>query len=143
LATVSTLRDVCTRQYCGAHKCLIALSQIPPIDIEILIEEAQAARVAAHIRVVLSRFKSHVNQSSNKKVKQMHKGFFEDCQGPIRGLRLPLNAWNALHREDITTIDQLRAMADRIHWLPGVGPKTALAIRVELGRVALLEAQSP
>ena len=72
----------------------------------------------------------------------MHKGFFEDCQGPIRDLRLPLNTWNALHREDITTIDQLRAMADRIHWLPGVGPKTALAIRVELGRVALLEAQS-
>jgi hypothetical protein len=73
----------------------------------------------------------------------MHKGFFEDCGGPIRGLRLPLNAWNALHREGITTIDQLRAMADRIHWLPGIGPKTALAIRVELARVALLEAQSP
>jgi hypothetical protein len=39
----------------------------PPIDIAILIEEAQAARVGAHIRVVLSRFKSHVNPSSNQK----------------------------------------------------------------------------
>jgi hypothetical protein len=42
----------------------------PPIDIAILIEEAQAARVAAHIRGVFSRFKafkSHVNQSSNRK----------------------------------------------------------------------------
>jgi hypothetical protein len=115
----------------------------PPIAIEILIEEAQAARVAAHIRVVLSRFKSHVNQHQIGKAKQMHEGFFEDCRGPIRGLRLPLDAWNALQRQGITTIDQLRAMADRIHWLPGIGSKTALAIRVELGRVALLEAQSP
>lgn len=72
----------------------------------------------------------------------MHKGLFEDCEGPIRGLRLPLNAWNALHREGVTTIDQLRAMADKIHTLPGIGAKTALAIRVELGRVARLEAQS-
>jgi len=115
----------------------------PPIDIATLIADAQAARVAAHVRVVLSRFKSHVSQSSNRKVKQMHKGFFEDCGGPIRGLRLPLNAWHALHREGITTLDQLKAKADRIHWLPGIGSKTALAIRVELDRVALLEAQSP
>jgi hypothetical protein len=115
----------------------------PPIDIAILIEEAQAARVAAHIRAVLARFRSHMNPSSNRKMNQMDKGLYEDCGGPIRGLRLPLNAWNALHREGITTIDQLRAIADRIHWLPGVGPKTALAIRVELGRIALLDAQSP
>lgn len=32
----------------------------PPIDIAILIEDAQAARVAAHIRIVLSQLKSHV-----------------------------------------------------------------------------------
>ena len=115
----------------------------PPIAIEILVAEAQAARVGAHIWVVISRYKSHVNQSSNRKVTQMHKGLFEDCEGAIRGLRLPLNAWDALHREGITTVDQLRAKADQIHRLPGIGPKTALAIRVELGRVALLEAQSP
>jgi DNA-directed RNA polymerase alpha subunit len=114
----------------------------PPIDIAILIKDAQAARVAAHIRAVLSRFKSHVNPSLNRKVEQMHKGLFDDCEGPIRGLRLPLNAWNALHREGVTTIDQLRAMADKIHTLPGIGAKTALAIRVELGRLALLEARS-
>jgi hypothetical protein len=114
----------------------------PPIDIAILIKDAQAARVAAHIRAVLSRFKFHMNLSSKRKVEQMHKGLFEDCEGPIRGLRLPLDAWNALHREGVTTMDQLRAMADKIHTLPGIGAKTALAIRVELGRVALLEAQS-
>jgi DNA-directed RNA polymerase alpha subunit len=113
-----------------------------PIDIAILIKDAQAARVAAHLQVVLSRVKSHVNPSSNRKVEQMRKGIFEDCEGPIRGLRLPLDAWNALHREGVTTIDQLRAMADKIHTLPGIGAKTALAIRAELGRLALLEAQS-
>jgi hypothetical protein len=32
----------------------------PPIDIEILIAEAQAARVLAHVRAILSRLKSHV-----------------------------------------------------------------------------------
>jgi hypothetical protein len=113
-----------------------------PIAISILIKEAQAARVSAHIQAVLSRFKSHVNRSSNPKVEQMHKGLFDDCDGPIRGLRLPLNAWNVLHSEGITTLEQLRAMADKIHTLPGIGAKTALAIRVELGRVALLDAQS-
>ena len=73
----------------------------------------------------------------------MLNGPFDDCEGPIRDLRLPLNAWNVLDREDITTLAQLTAIADRIERLPGVGAKTALAIRVELGRVALLDAQSP
>lgn len=43
----------------------------------------------------------------NRRGKQMHKKLFEDCEGPIRGLRLPLNAWNALDRENITTLVQL------------------------------------
>ena len=38
----------------------------PPIDVVILIKAAQAARVAAHIRVVLSRFKSHMNLSRQR-----------------------------------------------------------------------------
>lgn len=114
-----------------------------PTSAATLIEEAQAARVAAHVRVVFSHFKSYVNQSSNPKVEQMHKGLFDDCEGPIQGLWLPRNAWNALQMEGVTTIDQLRAMADQIHTLPGIGAKTALAVRVELGRVALLAAQSP
>ena len=108
-----------------------------------LIEEAQAARVAAHIRAVFTRFKSHMNQSSNRKMNQMDKGHYEDCEGPIRGLRLPLNAWNVLDREKITTLAQLTAIVDGIERLPGIGAKTALAIRVELGRIALLGAQSP
>jgi Holliday junction resolvasome RuvABC DNA-binding subunit len=66
--------------------------------------------------------------------------FFDDGEGPIRGLRLPLNAWIVLDRENITTLPQLTAIADRIERFSGIGPKTARAIRVELGRVALFEA---
>ena len=73
----------------------------------------------------------------------MLKGLYEDCEGPIRGLRLPLNAWNVLHRENITTLPQLTAIADRIERLPGIGAKTAQVIKVELGRIALLDAKSP
>ena len=73
----------------------------------------------------------------------MHKGFYEDCEGPIRGLRLPLNAWLVLDRENITTLSQLIACADRIERLPGIGAKTAQVIKVELGRIALLDAKSP
>jgi hypothetical protein len=113
-----------------------------PTGTATLIEEAQAARVAAHIRAVLARFQSHMNQSSNRKMNQMLKGLYEDCEGPIRGLRLPLNAWNVLYRENITTLPQLTAIADRIERLPGIGAKTALAIRAELGRIALLDPQS-
>jgi 3-methyladenine DNA glycosylase/8-oxoguanine DNA glycosylase len=60
-------------------------------------------------------------------------------QAPIRGLRLPLNAWNALRREDIATLDQLRAVADHLETLPGIGPKTAQIIREELARLASCE----
>jgi endonuclease III len=65
----------------------------------------------------------------------MSHGKWERIGGPIRGLRLPFQTWEALRREDITTIDQLRAMADHIHTLPGIGPKTAQLIRDELARV--------
>jgi hypothetical protein len=60
---------------------------------------------------------------------------WERIGGPIRGLRLPLEAWEALRREGITTLDGLRAMADQIHTLPGIGSKTAQLIREELARV--------
>jgi DNA-directed RNA polymerase alpha subunit len=64
----------------------------------------------------------------------MPHGKWERFSGPIRGLRLPLNAWDALRREGITTIGQLRAVADRLETLPGIGPKTAHLIREELAR---------
>jgi hypothetical protein len=49
---------------------------------------------------------------------------------------LPQQAWFVLERENIMTIERLKAVADRIeHVLPGIGPKTADAIRAELARV--------
>jgi hypothetical protein len=58
----------------------------------------------------------------------------EKIPGPIEGLRLPPRAWAVLRRENITTIDQLRAVADRLQRFDGVGFRTALAIREEIAR---------
>jgi len=58
------------------------------------------------------------------------------CRGYIPGLLLPQHVWIALARENIRTISQLDAMAIRIeHLVPGIGLKSARAIRAELARV--------
>jgi len=64
-------------------------------------------------------------------------------EGPIPGLRLPHHAWTVLESDNITTLDQLKAVADRIERIPGVGSKTAEAIRAELARVMASEQQLP
>jgi DNA-directed RNA polymerase alpha subunit len=63
--------------------------------------------------------------------------------GPIEGLRLPIRAWEALRKERITTIDQLRAAVDRIERFSDIGPKTAEVIRAELARVTSLKEHTP
>jgi hypothetical protein len=73
----------------------------------------------------------------------MSRGPWDRWEGPIRGLRLPQSTWEALQREGITTIEQLRAAADRVHWLPGIGQKTAQLIRDELNRVAPPDTDHP
>jgi hypothetical protein len=55
--------------------------------------------------------------------------------GPIRDLRLPAQAWYVLRRENITSMSKLRAVADRLERLQGIGSKLAQAIRTELTRV--------
>ena len=60
---------------------------------------------------------------------------YEICEGPIGGLYLPSNAWEALLRENIETLDQLRASVDWLEQFEGIGPKTAQVIRLELARV--------
>lgn len=69
----------------------------------------------------------------------MPNHFLDRWEGPIRGLRLPLNAWSSLQGEDITTIDQLKAVADRLERLVGIESKTAEVIREELARVSAIE----
>ena len=63
----------------------------------------------------------------------------ERWEGPIRGLRLPLAAWNCPHNEGITTIGQLTAAADRLERLAGVGLNMARVIREELAHVSAAE----
>jgi DNA-directed RNA polymerase alpha subunit len=65
----------------------------------------------------------------------MPQSRWERVRGSIRGLRLPFQAWESLRREGIMTLDRLRAMADQIHTLPGIGPKTAQLIQEELTRL--------
>jgi hypothetical protein len=61
---------------------------------------------------------------------------YEICDGPIHGLYLPQRAWEVLDREHVRTVDQLRAIANRLERLDGIGPITARTIRQELDRVA-------
>jgi DNA-directed RNA polymerase alpha subunit len=72
----------------------------------------------------------------------MPNHFDERWDGPIRGLRLPLTAWNSLREDGIRTIDQLRAVAHRLECLPGIGPKTAQIIRDELARLSAPEGET-
>ena len=65
----------------------------------------------------------------------MENAFNQRYSGPISGLRLPLKAWDVLRRQNITTMDELQAAADRVHRFEGVGPKTAQLIRDEIVRV--------
>ena len=61
---------------------------------------------------------------------------FQSCAGPIEGLYLPQLAWDVFHRENIQTIDQLRAVAGQLERFEGLGPITMQAIRQEFDRVA-------
>ncbi len=72
----------------------------------------------------------------------MPNHFEERWEGPIRGLRLPLIVWKSLEDDGITTLNQLRAVADRLERLPGIGPKTAQVVRKELARVSASEGHS-
>jgi hypothetical protein len=63
--------------------------------------------------------------------------FYETCEGPIKGLYLPAFAWEVLHRENIGTLDELRALGGQLERFNGVQFKTAQTIRFELDRVAI------
>ena len=61
---------------------------------------------------------------------------FVTREGSIEGLYLPQLAWDVFHRENIQTIDQLRAVAGQLERFEGFGPITVRVIRQELDRVA-------
>src|SRR5689334_2159904 len=62
--------------------------------------------------------------------------------GPIPGLHLPWNAWSVLKRENIMTLDHLRAVADQLERFENIGVRTASVIRDELARVSSSDEQA-
>jgi hypothetical protein len=68
--------------------------------------------------------------------------FYDTCAGPIGGLYLPPVAWDVLQREEIQTLEQLMAMADRLEQVVGIEPRLADMIREALARVAPPEEQT-
>ncbi len=68
--------------------------------------------------------------------------FYDTCSGPIRGLYLPVGAWDVLHRENIETLDQLRTSADQLEQFNGITVRMAQVIRQALAQVAPSEEQT-
>jgi hypothetical protein len=68
--------------------------------------------------------------------------FYSTCAGPIEGLYLPPIAWEVLRRENIGTIDQLRAQADQLEQFDGIEARMAQVIRQALAHFAPSDEQS-
>jgi hypothetical protein len=68
--------------------------------------------------------------------------FYDTCAGPIEGLYLPPIAWDVLHKENIQTMDQLRANADWLEQFDGISVRMAQVIRLALAYVAPFEEQT-
>jgi hypothetical protein len=68
--------------------------------------------------------------------------FYDTCAGPIEGLYLPPVAWEVLQRENIQTIDQLRANADRLEQFDGISVGMAHMIRLALAYTSPLREQT-
>ena len=67
---------------------------------------------------------------------------YDTCSGPIRGLYLPPGAWDVLHRENIQTLDQLRAGADQLEQFDGISARMAQVIRQALTEVGPSDEQT-
>ena len=68
--------------------------------------------------------------------------FYDTCAGPIAGLYLPPIAWKVLRRENIQTVDQLRASAHQLEQFDGISPRMAQVIRLALAYVIPFEEQT-
>jgi hypothetical protein len=59
---------------------------------------------------------------------------YEKHPGPIEDLRLPIRVWNVLRRENIRSLDQLKAVVGRIDRFDEIGPTMARIVRQEITR---------
>jgi hypothetical protein len=55
---------------------------------------------------------------------------------PFEGLQLPVRVWKALEDANITSLEQLKAIASRIDRDPRIGPELAHVIKDRLQRLA-------
>jgi hypothetical protein len=67
---------------------------------------------------------------------------YDTCSGSIRGLYLLPDAWDVLHRENIETLDQLRASADQLEQFDSNSGRMAQVIRQALTEVGPSEEQT-
>ncbi len=68
--------------------------------------------------------------------------FYDTCAGPIEGLYLPPVAWEVLQRENIQTLDQLRANAHQLEQFDGISVRMAQVIRLALAYATPFEEQT-
>ncbi len=68
--------------------------------------------------------------------------FYDTCPGPIEGLYLPPIAWEVLRRENIHSLDQLRANTHQLEQFDGISPRMAQVIRLALAYVTLFDEQA-
>lgn len=67
---------------------------------------------------------------------------YDTCAGPIEGLYLPPIAWEVLRRENIRTMDQLRAIAHQLEQFGGIDADIAQMIRLALAYVTPFKEQA-
>ena len=67
---------------------------------------------------------------------------YDTCPGPIEGLYLPPIAWEVLQRENIQTMEQLRANEHQLEQFDGISPRMAQVIRLALAYVIPFEEQT-
>jgi hypothetical protein len=63
--------------------------------------------------------------------------FMTPAQAPLSSISAPI-AWEVLRRENIQTMDQLRAQADRLEQFDGISDRMAQVIRLALAYGASL-----
>ena len=57
-------------------------------------------------------------------------------QDPFPGLLLPIEAWKAIDKGHITSLEQLQGLASRLSAMPGIDPDLAGIIRDRLDRLS-------
>jgi hypothetical protein len=66
----------------------------------------------------------------------MPQAFPKSADDPFRGLLLPMEAWKAIDKAHITSLEQLKDLAPQIGQVPSIDPDVAKIIKDRLDRLA-------